>query len=151
MDSYDKTYMDIDALAEKIEQRIKELEKSDSSKTPNNEYLDKKTAKHITELDEIIKEIDSRIEELEAIEEKSKELNVDDLTKKVNQKLEKLEDIKEDDLSKTIYDLSEISNAINEVMKTLEAKRKKKKAMKAKYCQLARNKASARKNQQKKK
>ena len=141
MDSYDKSYMDIDELAKKIEMRIKELEKLDTKKEEKLEYCDKKTQKHIVELDEIIREIDSRIEELERKEKENIELNVDDLTKKINKKLEKLEDISEDDLGKTIYDLSEISNSINEVMKTLEAKRKRKKQLKAKYCDLARKKA----------
>jgi len=149
MDSYDKTYLDIDELAKKIEERIKELEAQEKPEKTNqevevlDEYYNKEMEKNISDLDDIIRQIDERIAEFEKEDKlkQEKELNVEDLTNKVNKKLAKLDDMKEEDLGKTIYDLSEIANAINETIKKLEAKKKKKKAMKAKYCELARKKA----------
>ncbi len=106
-------------------------------------------------MDLIIKQIDERIAEFEAQEkvekEKTVELDLDDLTRKINKKLEKLDDIVEEDLGKTLYDLSEISKAINETIKNLEAKKKKKKARKAKYCDMARKNANKKKPNKKKK
>ena len=149
MDSYDKSYLDIDELAKKIEERIKELElqeKEEKKKiTMAEEYSSKEIEQSIQDLDEIIKQIDARIAEFEEEEKKKakpKELDLEDLTRKINKKLEALDEIEEDDLGKTLYDLSEISAAINETIKNLEAKRKKKKQQKAKYCDLARKKAS---------
>ena len=150
MDSYDKSYLDIDELAKKIEERIKELElqeKEEKKKvTMAEEYSSKEIEQSIQDLDEIIKQIDARIAEFEKEEEKKKakprELDLEDLTRKINKRLEALDEIEEDDLGKTLYDLSEISAAINETIKNLEAKRKKKKQQKAKYCDLARKKAS---------
>ena len=144
--SDDKMYFDIDELAKKIEMRIKELEKDNVEKNSNVEYVSKKTKAHIFELDEIIKEIDNRIIEIEEQEAKDKIINIDDLTNKVNKKLEKLDDIKEEDIGKTIDDLSSISDSINEIMKNLEIKRKKRKQQKARYCDLARKKANTIRN-----
>lgn len=147
MDSYDKSYLDIDELAKKIEERIKELElqeKEENEKIINKEeYSSKEIEKSIKDLDDIIRQIDERIAEFEKEEKmKEKQLDLEDLTKKINKKLEKLDDIEEEDLGKTLYDLSEISAAINETIKNLEAKRKKKKQQKAKYCDMARKNAS---------
>ena len=149
MDSYDKTYLDIDELAKKIEERIKELESQEKPEKGNqdvevlDEYFNKEMEKNISDLDDIIRQIDERIAEFEKEDKssKEKELNVEDLTNKVNKKLEKLDDMKEEDLGKTLYDLSEISYAINETIKKLEEKKKMKKAKKAKYCDLARKNA----------
>jgi chromosome segregation ATPase len=147
MDSYDKSYLDIDELAKKIEERIKELELQEQEENKkyakNEEYTDKEVEESIQDLDEIIKQIDARIAEFEREEAaKEKELNLEDLTKKINAKLAKLDDVVEEDLGKTLYDLSEISAAINETIKNLEAKRKAKKAKKAKYCDMARKNAN---------
>ncbi len=140
MDSYDKTYLDIDELAKRIEDRIKELEKK-SVPLKGEEYTSKKVEKNMSDLDDIIRQIDERIREIEKDQSKEININVDDLTKKVNSKLSKLDDVSDEDAGKTLYDLSEISNAINETIKALEDKRKKKKQQKAKYCDLARKKA----------
>ena len=147
MDSYDKTYLDLDELAKKIEARIKELEKQEEQEIfakeveLQNDYIDKKMEKNITDLDKIIKEIDERIAEFEQ-EEKKEELDIVDLTDKINKKLEKLDDVIEEDLGKTRYDLSAISDAINDTIKKLEEKKKRKKELKAKYCELARRKGN---------
>ena len=138
MDSYDKSYLDIDELAKKIEARIKELEIQEKETKEEKEYSNKKIEKNIADLDEIIRQIDERIAKFEEENSKEKDLDVVDLTDKVNNKLAKLDEIADEDVGKTIYDLGEISNAINETIKKLEAKKKKKKAMKAKYCDLAR-------------
>ena len=140
MDSYDKTYLDIDELAKKIEERIKELESSETNKEVLEDYSNKETEKSMSDLDDIIRQIDERIAEFEK-EEKVQELDIEDLTNRINKKLESLDDVQEEDLGKTLYDLSEISNAINETIKNLEAKKKRKKELKAKYCDLARKKA----------
>lgn len=132
--------IDIDELAQKIENRIKELEKkSNEEETKIEETVDDgMTDEHILELDEIINEIDQRIAELERSE--NAKIDIDDLQEKVNTKLEKLEH-EEDDIDRTINDLSQISDSINEMMKTLEVKRKMRKKKKAMYCDLARKKA----------
>ena len=49
-----------------------------------------------------------------------------------------LDEIEEEDVGKSLSDLSDISNAINNMIKNLEAKKKKKKEMKARYCDMAR-------------
>ena len=151
MEDMDKTYLDIDELAKKIEARIKELEEQDRKQKEEVEYVDKKFGENIADLDEIIRQIDQRIAELEKEEEDSIRLDIEGLTKKVNKKLEKLDDVVEEDLSKTLYDLSEISKTINETIKALEEKRKKKKQQKAKYCDMARKKARQCKNKTNKK
>ena len=148
MDSYDKSYLDIDELAKKIEARIKELEQQEKENDvkKNDDYSNKTIEKNISDLDRIIKQIDERIAEFEKEEKKKEELDVEDLTEKVNKKLAKLDDVVEEDVSKTLYDLSAISDAINETIKNLEEKKKKKKERKAMYCDLARKKASNLKN-----
>ncbi len=151
MEDMDKTYLDIDELAKKIEARIKELEEQDRKQKEEVEYVDKKFGENIADLDEIIRQIDQRIAELEKEEEDSIRLDIEGLTKKVNKKLEKLDDVVEEDLSKTLYDLSEISKTINETIKALEEKRKKKKQQKAKYCDMALKKARQCKNKTNKK
>ena len=147
MDS-EKTYLDIDELAKKIEERIKELEKKDREVKEETTYTNKETEKNISDLDEIIREIDEKIREIEASEIKeeppkvTKEVNIDveALMDKVNKKLETLDDVEDEDLGKTLYDLSAISDAINETIRNLEANKKKKKEKKAKYCEQARMK-----------
>ena len=116
MDGYDKSYLDIDELAKKIEARIKELELQEKEEKKIEEkkeevifkYSDKEIAKNMADLDEIIRQIDERIAEFEKEEAKEQELDLEDLTNKINKKLEKLDDVVEEDLGKTIYDLSEI-------------------------------------------
>lgn len=148
MNSLDQKYIDFDELAKKIENRIKELEKNNprDKNEVKIEFSDKKTQRHLSELDEIINEIDSRIDELEKQSAAKVELNIDDLTDKVNNKLEELEYLEDDELDKTLTDLSNISNAINDAMRDMEAKRKRKKQQKAKYCDLARKRANSYKN-----
>ena len=142
MDSYDKTYLDIDELAKRIEERIKELEKKDKESKEEIEYTNKETEKNIADLDDIIREIDLRISELEKEDKKknNEKIDVDLLMEKVNDKLANLNQVDEEDLGKTLYDLSAISDAINETIKSLEEKRKKKKQQKAIYCDMARKK-----------
>ena len=146
MDSYDKSYLDIDELAKKIEERIKELELQEQEEkrklAQEADYSNKEVEQSIQDLDEIIKQIDARIAEFEKEEKKENKLDLEDLTNKINKKLESLDDVVEEDLGKTLFDLSEISAAINETIKVLEAKRKKKKAQKAKYCDMARKNAN---------
>ncbi len=149
MDGYDKSYLDIDELAKKIEARIKELELQEKKELEAKEYADKKNGKDIADLDDIIRQIDERIAEFER-EEAAKELDIEDLTRKINKKLAQMDEVVEEDLGKTLYDLSEISKAINETIKNLEAKKKKKKARKAKYCDMARKNANKKKNTKKK-
>ena len=120
MDSYDKSYLDIDELAKKIEERIKELEEQEKEakkKKAQEDYSNKTTEKNMADLDEIIRQIDARIAEFEKEEKEEEKLDLEDLTNKINMKLDKIDDIVEEDLGKTIYDLSEISNAINETIK----------------------------------
>ena len=151
MEDFDKTYLDIDELAKKIEARIKELEEQDKKQKEEVEYVDKKFGEDIADIDEVIRQIDARIAELEKEEQKDLNLDIAKLTKKVNKKLECLDDVIEEDLGKTLYDLSEISKTINETIKALEEKRKKKKRQKAKYCDMARKKANVAKNKKNKK
>ena len=129
MDSFDKTCLDIDELAKKIEARIQELEKEEAKKK--------------SDIDMIIAEIDKKIAELEKAE--TMELDIDSLTDKINRKLEKEND------TPAVDDLSEISKAINDMIKALEAKKKKKKKAKAKYCDLARKNANKAKKKNTKK
>lgn len=144
MENYEKAYLDIDKLAKKIDERIRELEKEDERKKKAREYQDHKVGENISDLDEIIKEIDRRITELE---QEEKMLDLDALTEKVNVKLDELDDVKEEDLEKTIYDLSEISKTINETIKALEEKKKERKRKKAMYCDMARKQKRNKKNQ----
>ena len=106
MDSLDKTFIDVDDLAKKIEARIKELElqeKEENSK--NEEYFNKETEENMADLESIIKEIDARIAEYEKEEQQKQEvpeLDIEDLTRKINERLAELDEIEEDDLGKTI-------------------------------------------------
>ena len=132
MDSKDN-YLDIDELAKRIEERIKELEhKDDKTKNESSHKKDER----ISDLDKIIADIDKRIQELD--EESKNSLDVDMLMDKINKKLAK--DEKSFDDNET-YDLSEITKAINETIRALEEKRKKKKQDKARYCDMARRNA----------
>lgn len=135
MDSFDKTCLDIDELAKKIEARIKELEEEEAkkSKKVDDEY----------NIDDILAEIDKKIAELEKAE--TMEIDLDSLTDKINRKLEKEYETPAAD------SLSEISKAINDMIKALEAKKKKKKKAKAKYCDLARKNANKTKKKNTKK
>ena len=65
MKDLDKTFIDIDDLAKKIEARIKELEEKELKEKKKKEYVNEDLASNMADLDEIIKEIDKRIEELE--------------------------------------------------------------------------------------
>ena len=135
MKDLDKTFLDIDELAKKIEARIKELEEKEKKEKKEKEYQNEDLGDNIANLDEIIKEIDKRIAELEEEEQ----IDIDELTDKVNAKLDALDDFEvEDDLEKTKYDLEEISRQINETIKKLEEKKKDKKRKKAMYCDMAR-------------
>jgi len=128
MKDLDKTFLDIDELAKKIEQRIKELEEKENQKNKEKEYQNAELGNNIANLDEIIKEIDKKIAEIE-LEEK---LDVQELTDKVNAKLAILNEFDDDDdLEKTRYDLEEISRQINETIKALEEKKKKEKTTKS--------------------
>ena len=140
MDSIEKTYLDVDELAKKIEQRIKELELKEEKRKQNLDYQSKETGSSIANLDEIIDEIDKRIRELEIEEKETENINLDDLTNHINEKLNKMDDIIEEDLGKTIYDLQEISKKINATILELERKKKEKKRKKAMYCDIAREK-----------
>ena len=134
MEDLEKTSFDIDELARKIDERIKELEKLEEEKK-QEKYVNEDLEDNISSIDQIIKEIDRRIQELEQEEE----LNIDDLTSKINAKLESLDEFDvEDDLEKTKYDLEEIAKQINETIKMLEKKKKDKKRKKAMYCDMAR-------------
>jgi len=138
MKNLDKTYYDIDELARKIEERIKELECQEEEKNKKEKYANEDLENNIANIDEIIKEIDKRIAKLE----KEEEIDVQDLTDKVNAKLENLDELDiDDDLEKTRYDLEEISKQINETIKALEKKKKDKKRKKAMYCDMARRNA----------
>ena len=130
----EKDFLDIDELAKKIEERIRELEKKEGKN--KEKVVDDKTSSKMADLDQIIAEIDKRIRELE--NESIDEIDVNLLMDKVNRKLSKSGKETEKD---SLYDLDEITKAINETIKTLEEKRKSKKIQKAKYCDLARKKA----------
>ena len=154
MENMDKTFIDIDELAKRIDERIKELEEMNKPNVQEeNAYTNENLGNDMDELNELIEAIDKRIMELEQEEETREfELNLEDLTDKVNQKLDEL-DFKnetESDLDKTFSDLSEISKIINDTIKKLE-KQKEKKRKKAMYCDLARQKARKCKNNRKNK
>lgn len=144
MEDMDKTFIDIDELARRIDERIKELEELNNiGNTKEEEYTNDTLGNDMNELNELIAAIDKRILELEEQEKGMEfELNIEELTEKVNKKLDELsfEDAKEEDLDKTFYDLNEISKIINDTIKKLE-KQKEKKRKKAMYCDLARKKA----------
>lgn len=152
MEDLEKTFIDIDELAKKIEERILELEKESLVKenVVSEKYLNDNLANDIDDLTSLINEIDKRILELEVEEqEENIELDIKDLTEKVNLKLESLEEESfDDDLGKTLYDLNEISKIINETIKKIE-RQKEKKRKKAMYCDLARKKERALKNKNK--
>ena len=148
MDNNEKSYLDIDELARKIEERIKALEsketkqeekKEEKKKETKEVIVDKKTNNKLSDLDKIIDEIDKRIKELD--EETISEFDVNLLMDKINNKLSSDEENPDEGSSEGIYDLEEITKAINETIKILEEKRRKKKAQKARYCDLARKRA----------
>ena len=148
MDNNEKSYLDIDELARKIEERIKALEsketkqeekKEEKKKETKEVIVDKKTNSKLSDLDKIIDEIDKRIKELD--EETISEFDVNLLMDKINNKLSSDEENPDEGSSEGIYDLEEITKAINETIKILEEKRRKKKAQKARYCELARKRA----------
>lgn len=140
MEEMDKTFIDIDELAKRIDERIKELEEMNKASVKEEvTYTNETLGSDMDELNKLIEAIDKRIMELEQEEEKEFEFDLEDLTNKVNQKLDELdfENETEEDLDKTFYDLSEISKIINDTIKKLE-KQKEKKRKKAMYCDLAR-------------
>ena len=149
MNSNGKEYLDIDELARRIEERIKTLESRQPEEVEVKEekkenIVDEKTDKKLKDLDLIIEEIDKKIKELD--EDSISDFDVDLLMDKINDKLSR----DEEEANNVIYDLDEITKAINETIKALEEKRKKKKAQKAKYCDLARKKAYEAKKDNKK-
>ena len=142
MDEMDKTFVDVDELAKKIEERIHELENEKIIVNQENEYSDDILKDDIGELSQLIESIDKRIRELEEqelSEVKEKEsftIDLDYLTEKVNEKLDSLsfEEEPKEDLERTLYDLTEISRIINETMEKLERQKEM-------YCDMARKKA----------
>ena len=153
MEDMDKTIVDIDELAKRIDERIKELEELNNiGNTKEEEYTNDTLGSDMSELTALIEAIDKRILELETKEQEVDfELNIEELTEKVNKKLDELcfEDEKEEDLDKTFCDLNEISKIINDTIKKLE-KQKEKKRKKAMYCDLARKNARKKCNCKKK-
>ena len=151
MEDIEKTFIDIDELAKRIDERIKELEELNNiGSTQEEKYSNDALGTEMDELNELIDAIDKRILELEEQEKEIEfNLNIEELTEKVNKKLDELsfEDETDEDLDKTFYDLNEISKIINDTIKKLE-KQKEKKRKKAMYCDLARK--NARKNEKKK-
>ena len=152
----DKTFIDIDELAKRIEKRIQELEEANAV-TSHEEYQNTVLEQNMVDLTKLIEDIDRRILELEREEEMEREkfnIDLDELTEKINSKLDELEDEDDgnEDLDRTLYDLNEISKIINETVKKLERQREKKRK-KAMYCDLARKKEreNKRKNAKKKK
>lgn len=143
MDELDKTFIDIDELAKRIEKRIQELEAS------KKEEKTEEDVSSPTDLQGLILAIDKRIQELEDEMCSEQVLDLEHLTNLVNQKLDEIE---EDDsnLEKTLYDLNEVSKIINNTVLELE-KKKEKKRKKAMYCDLARKKEYDKKKKQCKK
>ena len=128
------TMIDIDELAKKIEQRLKELEESQKEEIKKEEI-----EQTIYDFGDLLNQIEAKIKEIEAYEENK--IDIDEVTNRANAKLNfMLEFNDEDELEKTITDLEEVSKMINEALLKLE-KDKIKKAKKAKYCDLARKKA----------
>lgn len=135
---------DVDELAKRIEDRIKKLEGT-KEEVPGREDIDKT----ICDFGDLLNQIELKIKEIESYEENK--IDIDEVTNKANAKLNyMLEFHDENELDKTICDLEEISQMINEALLKLE-KDKIKKAKKAKYCELARQKARKQKKYQKSK
>ena len=129
--------------------------------------MEKKSEMSIN-IDDLVKKIEKRIQELEAEEKRKKErldntvtdldaiireidarieemereenksIDLDKISAKVNEKMSEIDDAKDAALEKTIYDLNEITKKINETIAALEKKKKDKKRKKAMYCDLAR-------------
>ena len=132
----ENTMIDIDELAKKIEERLKELnnEKQEAHEKKKIKADAKKTVDDFCNLLDDIEGKVKRLVEHEVIDK----LNIEDVTKKINKKLDKVVNENEE-LEKTIYNLNEISMVVSETIKKLE-KEKKKRERKAKYCKLAREK-----------
>ena len=138
----DDTMFDIDELAKRIEDRIKELEGT-KEEVHEREDIDKT----ICDFGDLLSQIELKIKEIESYEENK--IDIDEVTNKANAKLNyMLEFHDENEFDKTLYDLEEISQMINEALVKLE-KDKIKKARKAKYCELARQKARKQRNAKK--
>ena len=130
----DDTMLDIDDLVRKIDDKLKELEES-QKEVVNKEDIDQT----IYDFGDLLNQIEAKIKEIELYEENK--IDIDEVTNRANAKLNyMLEFHDEDEYEKTLYDLEEISQMVNEALLKLE-KDKIKKAKKAKYCELARKKA----------
>ena len=129
--------LNIDELAKKIEERIKALEgnKTTVVEKPKDIEMTSEEKAVISNLDQILEEIERRIQELD--EEAVSEFDVDDLMDRINKKLSGEEEIAKDNVTSNN---EAISMAINETIRALEEKKRRKKAQKAKYCDLARKK-----------
>lgn len=139
----DDTMFDIDELAQKIEQRLKELEET-KDEVHEREDVDKT----IYDFGDLLNQIEAKIKEIESYE--NNKVDIDEVTNKANAKLNyMLEFHDENEFDKTLYDLEEISQMINQALEKLE-KDKIKKAKKARYCELARQKARKNQNYKKK-
>ena len=129
--------LNIDELAKKIEERIKALEgnKTTVVEKPKDIEMTSEEKAVISNFDQILEEIERRIQELD--EEAVSEFDVDDLMDRINKKLSGEEEIAKDNVTSNN---EAISMAINETIRALEEKKRRKKAQKAKYCDLARKK-----------
>lgn len=133
MEDNDNNMIDIDELAKKIEDRLRELEETQQEE-PKKENIDKT----IYDFGDLLNQIEAKIKEIEAYEEHK--IDIDEVTNRANAKLNyMLEFHDEDEYEKTLYDLEEISQMINDALVKLD-KDKLKKQKKAKYCDLARKK-----------
>ena len=143
MEDNDNNMIDIDELAKKIENRLRELEETQQEE-PKKENIDKT----IYDFGDLLNQIEAKIKEIEAYEEHK--IDIDEVTNRANAKLNyMLEFHDEDEYEKTLYDLEEISQMINDALVKLD-KDKLKKQKKAKYCDLARKKMREQQNKYKK-
>ena len=126
----------VDELARRIEKRIREIDNKRIEESKNNqeEFMGERSKNKINDLDLIIEELDKKIKELD--EENICEFDVNLLMDKINSKLRVEEQKREE-----IYNLKEITEAVDEIIKDFEEKRRRKKEKKAMYCDLARKKA----------
>ncbi len=134
MSKCDKS-IDLEELSRRIEESIKKIENA-NKKLEIKKDNDKPMFSN-EEIDRLIGEIDDRLGSLKQVHEDDEiDIDLDELTKEINDKLDGMDD-EEDALEKTLYDLSEISNMIQETLNRLE-KDKEKKKKKAMYCDMAR-------------
>lgn len=132
----ENTMIDIDELAKKIEERLKELN-NERQEEHEKKKIKADAKKTVDDFCSLLDDIEGKVKRL-AEHEVIDKLNIEDVTKKINKKLDKVVNENEE-LEKTIYNLNEISMVVNETIKKLE-KEKKKREIKAKYCKLAREK-----------